>query len=132
MNQILMHPLIADYVARHGITVPQPFSGRVTVVVDDKYRVHIQVTPKGRLALLTRLATMPPPGGARDDWVLQVGKLAIGTLSAYPAACVVDPRETALWLQQVLPSSGEVSVEESMEQFVNALSFWAGALSRLM
>lgn len=132
MNQMMMHPLIADYVARHGITVPQPFRGRVTVVIDDKYRVHVQVTPKGTLALLTRLATVPPAGAARDDWLLQVGKLALGTLSAYPAACVVDPRETALWLQQVLPPSGDVSLDESMEQFVNALSFWAGALSRLM
>ena len=102
------------------------------MTVDDQYRVHVQATPNGAVALLARLATMPPEGAVRDDWLLQVGKLAVGTLSAYPAACVVDPRETALWLQQILIPSSDVSVDESMGQFVNALSFWAGALSRLV
>lgn len=125
-----MHPLIAAYVARHGIEVPQPFLGRVTVMVDDRYRVHIQATSQGAVVLLARLATLPAEGAGRDQWLQQVGKLALGTLSAYPAACVVDPRETALWLQQVLTHAGETSLEESMGQFVNALSFWVGALSR--
>jgi len=127
-----MHPLMADYVMRNGISVPKPFRGRVTVVVDDHYRVHMQVSPKGRLALLSRLATLPPAGATRDDWLLQVGKLAVGTLSTYSAACAVDPRETALWLQQILTPDDDVSVDEFMGQFVNALSFWVGALSRLV
>lgn len=127
-----MHPLIADYVARHGIEVPQPFGGRVTVMVDDRYRVHVQATAQGTVVLLARLATLPAEGAVRDQWLQQVGRLALGTLSAYPAACVVDPRETALWLQQVLVHAGEASLDESMGQFVNALSFWVGALPRLM
>lgn len=124
-----MHPAVADYVIRHGIAVPQPFRGRVTVLVDDLYRVHLQTTTTGAVALLSRLATLPTAGSARDQWLQQVGKLAVGTLSAYPAACVVDPRETALWLQQVLVHPGDTSLDEAMGQFVNALSFWVRALS---
>lgn len=128
----MMHPLISDYVTRHGISVPEPFRGRVTVVVDDQYRVHMQATPKGRLMLLARLASLPPAGASRDDWLTQVGKLAVGALSAYPAACAVDPRGMALWLQQALTQSDGLSLDEAMGQFVNALSFWTGALARLV
>ena len=127
----MMHPLIADYVARHGIAVPEPYRGRITVVVDEAYRIHMQATETGRLVLLSRLATLPPASAARDAWLLQVGKLAVGTLSGYPAACAIDPRETALWLQQTVTSGGGDVVDEAMGQFVNALSFWVGALARL-
>lgn len=127
----MTHPLIANYAARHGISVPEPFHGRVTVVVDDKYRVHLQVTPKGAVVLLSRLSNVPAEGAARDEWLCQVGRLAIAGLSTYTAACVVDPRENSLWLQQVVTPSDEASLDESMGQFVNALSFWVGALQRL-
>lgn len=129
MNQP-MHPMIADYVARHGIDVPVPFSGRLTVVVDERYRVHMESVAEGTVVLLSRLATLPPSGAVRDEWLLQVGMLALGTLSKYCAACVVDARETALWLQQIVRTTDSISLDESMGQFVNALSFWARALPR--
>lgn len=125
------HPLIVDYAARHDILVPQPFPGRLTVVVDDKYRVHLQATQQGAVVLLSRLVNVPVEGVTRDDWLCQVGSLAVGALSAYAATCVIDPRETSLWLQQLVAPSIDASMEESMAQFVNALSFWVGALERL-
>lgn len=127
----MTHPLIAAYAARHGIAVPEPFLGRVTVVVDDRYRVHLQATPKGAVVLLSRLASVPLEGATRDDWLCQVGSLAVAALSTYSATCVVDPRETSLWLQQVVTPSHEASMDESVGQFVNALSFWVSALERL-
>lgn len=130
MNQS-MHPLIADYVARHGITVPEPFRGRVTVVVDDCYRVHLQATDGDAVAMICRLTGLPPAGATRDQWLLNVGKLALGTLSACAASCVIDPGEKALWLQHILMPGEGISLDESMGQFVNALSFWKGALPRL-
>lgn len=130
MNQT-MHPLIADYVARHGITVPDPYRGRVTVVVDERYRVHLQATEEEGVVIICRLASLPPEGATRDQWLLTVGKLALGTLSTCPAVCVVDPHEKALWLQHILMPGEGISLDESMGQFVNALSFWTGALPRL-
>ena len=126
-----MHPLIADYAARHGIVAPEPFRGRMTVVVDEIYRIHLQETQAGQCALLSRLASMPPAGGDRDAWLLTMGRLAVATLSSLPAACVIDSRETALWLQQIVTAGGGDAVDEAMGQFVNALSFWTGALRRL-
>lgn len=124
--------LIADYVARHGINVPTPYSGRLTVVVDERYRVHMHTVGHDAVVLLCRLASLPPSGPVRDAWLMKAGTLAIGTLSSYAAACVVDPRELALWLQQIVQPDCGPSMDESLGQFVNALSFWAGALPRLM
>ncbi|MVW70469.1 type III secretion system chaperone [Bordetella sp. 15P40C-2] len=129
MNQS-MHPVIADYVARHGITVPEPFRGRVTVVVDERYRVHLQAAGENAVAMICRLASLPAGGATRDQWLLNVGKLALGTVSMCPASCVIDPNEKALWLQHILTPGEGISLDESMGQFVNALSFWTGALPR--
>lgn len=127
-----MHPMIADYVARHGIVAPTPFSGRLTIIIDDRYRVHMQAGPQDMVFLLCRLAPLPPKGALQEEWLLNVGKLAVGTLSRHSACCVVDQREVALWLQQAVQLGGDASIDESLGEFVNALSFWVSALPRLV
>ena len=41
------HPLISAYARRHGLPVPARADGRLTVVIDDTYRVHLQAAPDG-------------------------------------------------------------------------------------
>ncbi len=51
--------------------------------------------------------------------------------SGHPSACVVDPDEEALWLQQMVrPDAGAIEVDEAVGDFANALSFWTGAVRR--
>ncbi len=38
----LQHPLISAYAARHGLPPSTRADGRLTVVVDQTYRVHLQ------------------------------------------------------------------------------------------
>jgi len=126
------HPLISAYASRHGLPAPVRADGRLTVVIDDTYRVHLQAAPDGWLALTCRLCALPEEGAARDALARETGKLAAGMLSRHAAACVVDPQGRALWLQQTLrPDSSALALDEALGAFANALSFWAGALRRL-
>ncbi len=126
------HPLISAYAARHGLEPSHRADGRVTVVVDDTYRVHLQPGRDGWLAMSARLCALPAKNAGRDELVQEIGRLAAGMLVRHAAACVVDPQGRALWLQQSLrPGSSELALDEAMGAFANALSFWAGAVRRL-
>ena len=120
------HPLIADYAARHRILDGVRADGRLTVVIDDKYRVHLHRAANGWLAISARLSTLPPPGLARERFMADIGRQAAGMLSRHASACVVDPAEDALWLQQMVrPDTDATGVDEAVGDFANALSFWA-------
>ncbi|WP_313625236.1 CesT family type III secretion system chaperone [Achromobacter sp.] len=127
-----VHPLISAYVGRHGLPLPTRADGRFTVVVDDRFRIHLHPAPNGWLAMTSRICALPEQSAARDDLVREIGKLAAGMLSRHAAACVVDPQGRTLWLQQTLsPDSSPLALDEAVGAFANALSFWAGAVRRL-
>lgn len=126
------HPLVSAYAGRHGLPQPARADGRLTVVLDDRFRIHLHGAPNGRVAMTSRLCAMPEQGAARDELVREIGKLAAGMLSRHAAACVLDPQGRALWLQQTLsPDNSPLALDEAVGAFANALSFWAGAVRRL-
>jgi len=125
------HPLIAGYAARHGIHDGVRSDGRLTLVIDDKYRVHLLGARNGWLVISARLRALPPAGLAREQFFADIGRHAAGMLSRQPSACVVDPDEDSLWLQQMVrPDTDAVRLDEAVGQFANALSFWVGVVRR--
>ena len=128
---VSIHPLVADYAARHDIPDGVRADGRLTVLIDDKYRVHLLGARNGWLAITARLCTLPPAGLARERFLVEIGRQAAGMLSRHAAACVVDPDEDALWLQQMVrPDADGIGVDEAVGDFANALSFWTVAARR--
>lgn len=127
------HPLLLRYLVRAGIGEQAiRADGRATILIDDRYRVHLQPSAGGWLTLLSRVAPLPVPGMARDEMLLEMGRLATGMLSAHASGCVIDEREESIWLQQsIRPDSSDVDVDEAIGQFANALSFWTRAAGRL-
>lgn len=122
---------IINYAVNQGIELPNHFSDLLTVVIDDRHRVHLEVMTQTSVALRYRLADLPPNGAARDGVLLKIGRLAASTLSHYQAACVVDRREFSIWLQQVVELDEGDSIEQSMCQFMDALVLWVDELPRL-
>jgi|GEM_PF-3628924 len=127
----IVSPRLVEYAQHHGIDLPSPFSGRLVVVVDDKYRVSIHVSNSSNEVLRYRLAALPSAGSQRDGVLLKVGTFAASMLSAHRASCVVDSREFSLWLQQVVQPEVSESLDESMASFVSAISIWVAELPRL-
>jgi hypothetical protein len=127
----MANSIIVDYAMSHGIELPHPFSGQLTIVVDDRYRVHMHEGAGNSVVLLCRLASVPTFGLGRDDCLLKMGKFSACLLSTYPSTCVIDKRDFSFWLQQIFRPEGGDSIDESMVQFVNALAVWANELPRL-
>ncbi len=125
------HPLIADYAARHDISDGVRADGRLTIRIDEKYRVHLLGARNGWLAISARLCSLPPDGPGRERFFAEIGRHATGMLSSHPSTCVVDPAQDALWLQQMVrPDTDAVGLDEAVGDFANALSFWIGAVRR--
>ncbi|WP_368643814.1 CesT family type III secretion system chaperone [Castellaniella ginsengisoli] len=125
------HPLIADYAARHGIADGVRTDGRLTIRIDDKYRVHLLGARNGWLAISARLCSLPPDGLGRERFFAEIGRQATGMLRSQSSTCVVDPGEDALWLQQMVrPDTDAVGLDEAVGDFANALSFWTHAVRR--
>ncbi|MGB3277086.1 MAG: CesT family type III secretion system chaperone [Castellaniella sp.] len=125
------HPLIADYAARHGIADGVRADGRLTIRIDDKYRVHLLGARNGWLAISARLCALPPGSLERERLFAEIGRQAAGMLSNHPSACVVDPDEDAVWLQQMVrPDMDAVGMDEAVGDFANALAFWTSAVRR--
>ena len=123
-------PLIAAWLERKGLKDAARADGRATIVVDDKYRVHLTAANNG-VALSARLCALPAQGPARDDLLKTLGKHAFGMLYRYDAGVVIDPREEALWLQQTVDGGhNDLALDEALGRFANALSFWTGAVRR--
>ncbi|MDR4126532.1 CesT family type III secretion system chaperone [Yanghanlia caeni] len=127
------HPLVADYATRHGLSEGMRADGRLTILIDDKYRVHLQGAHNGWLVIYARLCSLPSSGRAREDFLADIGRQAAGMLNRHASACVIDPAEDGLWLQQMLrPDTDALGVDEAVGDFANALSYWTGATRRAL
>lgn len=126
-----LHPSIESYLIRRGLADAARDDGRATVLIDEKYRIHLAVAPSGWLVTAAKLCVLPPRGAARDEFFISVGKHASAMLVKDPSTCVVDPRVEALWLQRIHdPATDALGVDEAIGEFVNALSSWLGVVQR--
>lgn len=126
------HPLIDQYVNRQGVPDALHPDGHATIVIDDKYRVHLSGARNGWVAISARLRELPSRGADRDEILSEIGRLAAGRLRPHPSACVVDPAERTLLLQQMVrPDASAAAFDEAIASFVNGLSFWVGAVRRM-
>lgn len=117
------NPLLASYAAALGAEGPLN-SDRLSLTVDERYRVQLRGLSDGRIQVRARLRALPQAGAARDELLHTTGALACGRMHASAAACVIDPDEHAIWLSQVMPTASAQEIDELVGAFVNELSFW--------
>jgi len=119
--------ILEQYAATLGQDIP--FTGtRLSMTVDDRYRLQLLERPDGRVLVRTRLRSLPDAGPARDEVLRHCARLACGRMSSSPAACAVDARESGLWLQQLSDAGSTQVLDEHVGAFVNELAFWVGAV----
>lgn len=121
------HPHIASFMQRQGLAPEQLRSdGRLTLVVDDRYRVHMAPCANGGLALIARVMSLPEDRVDRQDLIDRVLKKSAALLQKHPSTLTVDPHEDALHLQQIIPQEelNPDSLDSAMGEFTNALSYW--------
>lgn len=125
----LLHAYAAQYGG--GSEAGSTRSAPIGLTIDGQYRVRLRALPQGGIAVQARLRSLPEPGPARDEVLLGVARLACGTMKEHAAACVVDERERAVWLQQAAPAASAQDIDDAVGSFVNCLAFWSKAIHTL-
>ena len=127
-NALVQHAGIRGFMARRGL--PQEAvrgDGRLTLVIDGRYRLHLRPDEGGRLLLSAKIA--PLPGECDTPASRQfIGKMmnrAAGLLRDNAATLSLDPEKNALMLRQSLSASLPAEeIESEVGDFTNALHFW--------
>lgn len=119
--------LLQAYLARQGLPpLTEEGVGRVTIHVDDRYRVQVAIIHQICVALRARLVPMPATSIERDALIMDAGRWMQMLLPDYAATCVVDVRDDSLWLQQTVVANATIETFElAMASFVNVLAFWS-------
>lgn len=122
--------LLHAYAQHYGLTSPGSVgSAPVDMTVDGVYRIRLRALSHGGIALSARLRALPEAGPARDDMLLNVARMACGTMKEHASGCVVDELERAVWLQQTAPAASAQDIDDAVGDFVNALAFWSKAIA---
>lgn len=126
--------LLQGYAAQYG-AAPDAKGGagsaQIALTVDDKFQIRLRALPAGGIALHARLMPLPEPGPQRDEMLLGAARLACGTMREHAAACVVDERERALWLQQAARTNSQQDIDDAVGSFVNCLALWTEFVKKL-
>jgi hypothetical protein len=124
-----LHPALASLVRAQGLPETAVRSdGRLTLVIDRQYRVHVSPAADGRLAVHARLVA-PEAGLANPRNEGLIDKLltaAQALVATHRSGLVAAPQGDALLLQQWVPAAATLeTLQTALAEFVNALAFWA-------
>lgn len=130
-NAPRLHPAVQSFMQIQGLPADSLRSdGRLTVVVDQRYRVHLSPAADGRVVLHAEVASLEvsAPRGENERLIERLLKLAQGLLKGHATGLHLSRFGDALGLQQWLPADvSDTQVREAMASFVNDLSFWVRA-----
>ncbi|QHE85618.1 CesT family type III secretion system chaperone [Hydrogenophaga sp. BPS33] len=120
------HPAVAAYAARQGLGADAfKADGRLTLRFDDRYRVHMQAAPSGRIAITARLLSLGSLGSKKEDVLMHLSTLAAGLLRDHGSGLCIDTRDQTLQLQAQLAADTNLErLQAELEDFLNALEFW--------
>jgi hypothetical protein len=130
-------PTTAPHLAVQGLMQAQALppsslrpDGRLTLVVDQRYRVHVSPGADGRVVLNATVAMFDPtePPAHADRLIERLLQLAQGLLKGHASGLHLSQHGDTLGLQQWLPAQVSVQqLQEALAHFVNDLSFWVRA-----
>jgi Tir chaperone protein (CesT) family len=122
---------IDTYMSRHRLPASAlREDGRLTLLIDDKYRVHLYPGLEGSVVLVARIASLPLEREERDRMVDRALRLAGTRLQQFVEGISTDRHAEALWLQQTVPLGADAAVDSLVADFVNALALWIAAMRR--
>lgn len=126
-----VHPAVRSFMAQNGLTAHDlRRDGRLTLVIDKQYRVHIHPAPNKCMALSAVLLDLAGRYDTRETHatLARLTALAAGLLQQHASSLSLDASRQTLLLQQTLGAETDsAGFEEAIGEFVNALTFWSRA-----
>ena len=127
-NITTAHSCIQAFMAKQGIAATALRSdGRLSLTIDEKYRVHLRPASDGQVALQAKVAELPGPEGGRlaEDIVERLMNLSAGMLREHASTLCLEPHGQTVQLQRVLAAdTSEEQLRTELAEFTNALDFW--------
>lgn len=122
------HAVVRTFMTRNGVDERQLRSdGRLTLTVENRYRVHLQSAPLNRVAISAQVLDLSGrlEQAATERLLETLMNRAAGMLQQYPSTLSIDTRTEALLLQRTLSGDTEArELEDELGNFVSALAFW--------
>ena len=122
------HAVVRAFMTRQGVDEQQLRSdGRLTLTVENRYRLHLQSAPLNRVAISAQVLDLSGrlEDAATTRLLEALMNRATGMLQQYPSTLSIDARTEALLLQHTLAGDVDASAfEEELGSFVSALKFW--------
>lgn len=121
---------LAQYMQRQGIAEDRLRNGRLTLHVDDRYRVVVLPLPSGETVLEARVGPLPDDPPLQEQTIERAMRLACARMADGPEALVLDEAGRALVLQQRIGEDATVfDFERALENHLNALAAWKSAVA---
>lgn len=126
---MIPHPQIAGYMRRHGIPATRlRADGRLTLVMGQRYRMHLQPLPGGGLAFESRLLPLPTGRAERARCIDHLLRVSASRLRGHPEVCCIDRAAQQAMLQHMVPAElSPVAFDEAVARFMRATVFWKHA-----
>jgi hypothetical protein len=122
------HSSIQQFMARQGIEKTALRSdGRLSLTIDEKYRIHLRPASDGRLALQAKVAELPGAEGNRaaEEAIERLLNLSAGMLREHASTLSLEPHGHTVQLQSLLAAETRgAQLEAEIAEFTNALDFW--------
>jgi hypothetical protein len=122
------HSSIQQFMARQGIEKTALRSdGRLSLTIDEKYRIHLRPASDGRLALQAKVAELPGAEGSRaaEEAIERLLNLSAGMLREHASTLSLEPHGHTVQLQSLLAAETRgAQLEAEIAEFTNALDFW--------
>lgn len=122
------HAVVRAFMTRNGVDERQLRSdGRLTLTVENRYRVHLQSAPLNRVAISAQVLELTGrlEQAATERLLETLMNRAAGMLQRHPSTLSIDPRTEVLLLQRTLSGDTDArELEQELGEFVSALAFW--------
>ena len=127
----LLHPGLYAYMQANGIEVSMlNKDGSLSLLVDNRYRVHCQSLPKNNLIFEARLLRLPSEFSACEALLDQCLAIAAARLTKAREWPTIDQHAQQLLLQYYLAAHAHTQqhFENALADFINALMAWREVL----
>ncbi len=134
-NTPSLHASVQEFMARRGIaSTAVRNDGRLSLTIDEKYRIHLRPASDGRLALQAKVADLPDAENIRaaDEVIERLLNRSAGMLREHASTLCLEPQGQTVQLQMLLAAdTRSEQLEAEIAAFTNALDFWVRTIKSL-
>jgi hypothetical protein len=128
MTNTMLHTGVKDFMTRRGISSSALRNdGRLSLTIDEKYRIHLRPVANGQLALQAKVMELPDTANSRaaDEVIEHLLNRSAGMLREYASTLCLEPQGQTVQLQALLAADTSCEqLEAEIAEFTNALDFW--------